>query len=267
MQPARFFATAKTHKFDEYSLIKANNLKLRPIIDQSNAFTYNAAKIVSDYLQPLSYNEYVVKDTLLFAKIIRNDILDPEEEYVSYDVESLFTSIPVREAINCIIKEIYENKVIKPMCKSKLIFRRLIEKLTKNCVFSVNDRFVKQIGGCPIGGAFSVIMSGIHMKRTEKDCVVSLDPKFYQSYVDDTITKRKKNATNDELFVNIKSYHKNIKLTVESNPNRFLGTAFNVNPDGSVTTKVFRKPGKFPAFWNSQIRKRYKRNYINGDLY
>ena len=121
MQPARFFATAKTHKFNEYSLINANNLKLRPIIDQSNTFTYNAAKIVSDYLQPLSYNEYVVKDTLLFAKIIRNDILDPEEEYVSYDVESLFTSIPIREAIDCIIKEIYENKVIKPMCKSKLI--------------------------------------------------------------------------------------------------------------------------------------------------
>ena len=52
-QPARFFATAKTHKFDGYSLINANNLKLRPIIDQSNTLTYNAAKIVSDYLQPL----------------------------------------------------------------------------------------------------------------------------------------------------------------------------------------------------------------------
>ena len=63
------------------------------------------------------------------------------------------------------------------------------------------------------------------------------------------------------------SHHKNIKLTVETNPTRFLDTAFNVNPDGSVTTKVFRKPGKFPAFWNSQIPKRYKRNNINGDLH
>ena len=57
-QPARFFATAKTHKFDGYTLINANNLKLRPIIDQSNTLTYNAAKIVSDYLQPLAQNEY-----------------------------------------------------------------------------------------------------------------------------------------------------------------------------------------------------------------
>ena len=43
-QPARFFATTKTHKFDDRSLINANNLKLRPIICQSNTFTYNAVK-------------------------------------------------------------------------------------------------------------------------------------------------------------------------------------------------------------------------------
>ena len=209
----------------------------------------------------------LLKTLSLFAEIIKNDTLDPDEEYVSYVVESLFTSIPVIETIDYIIKEIYENKVIKPMCKSKLIFRRLLEKLTKNCVFSVNDKLVKQVEGCPLGGAISVIMSGIHMKRMEKDCVAPFNPKLYKRYVDDTITKRKKNATNDELFANMNSHHKNIKLTVETNPTRFLDTAFNVNPDGSVTTKVFRKPGKFPTFWNSQIPKRYKRNNINGDLH
>ena len=266
-QPARFFTTAKTHKFDDCSSINANNLKLRPIIDQSNTFTYNAAKIVSDYLQPLAQNEYVIKDTLLFAEISKNDKLDPDEEYVSYDVESLFTSIRVSETINYIIKEIYENKVIKPMCKSKLIFRRLLEKLIKNCVFSVNDKLVKQVEGCPMGGAISVIMSGIYMKRMEKDCVAPWNPKLYKRYVDDTITKRKKNATIDELFANMNSHHQNIKLTVETNSTRFLDTAFNVNPDGSVTTKVFRKRGKFSAFWNSQIPKRYKRNNMNGDLH
>ena len=135
-QPARFFTTAKTHKFDDYSSINVNNLKLRPIIDQSNIFTYNAAKIVSDYLQPLAQNEYVIKDTLLFAEIIKNHTLDRDEEYMSYDVESLFTSIPVSETIDYIMKEIYENKVIKPMCKSKFVFRRLLKKLTKT-VFSV----------------------------------------------------------------------------------------------------------------------------------
>ena len=167
---------------------------------------------------------------------------------MSYDVESLFRSIPVSETIDYIIKEIYENKVIKLMCKSKLIFGRLFEKLTKNCVFSVNDKLVKQIEGCLMGGAISVIMSGIHMKRMEEDSVAALNPKLYNRYVDVTMTKRKKNATKYELFTNMKSHHKNIQLTVETNPTRFLGTASNVNPDCSVPTKVFRKTGKFPAF-------------------
>ena len=72
---------------------------------------------MSDYLQPLVHSDYVIKDTLTFAEIIKNDVLDPKEEYVSYDVESLFTSIPVKETIDYIITEIYGNKVIELMCK------------------------------------------------------------------------------------------------------------------------------------------------------
>ena len=153
------------------------------------------------------------------------------------------------------------------MRKNKLSFCRLLEKLTNNCFFSLNDKVVKRIEKCPMACTFSVIMSGIYMKRIDKDCVVPLNPKNYRCYVDGTITKRKKNVTNHELLANINSNHKNIKFTVESNPTRFFDTAFNVNPNGSVTTKVFWKPAKFPSFWNSQVLKRYKRNNINGDLH
>ena len=135
---------------------------------------------MSDYLHPLVHNDYVIKDTITFAEIIKSDVLDPKEEYVSYDVESLFTSIPKRETIDYIITEIYDNKVIEPMCKSKLIFCRLLEILTQNCIFSVNNKLVKQVDGCPMDGAISVIMSGIHMNRLEKECVMPLKSKFYK---------------------------------------------------------------------------------------
>ena len=153
------------------------------------------------------------------------------------------------------------------MCKSKLIFHRLLEKLTQNCVFSVNNKLVKQVDGCPMGGAISVTMSGIHLKRMEKERVLPSKPKFYKPYVDNTITKRKKNTDIDELFQNMNSHHSNIKLTVETKPNRFLDTTFSKNLDGSVTTKVSCKPGKLPTFWNSQIPERYKRNNIRCDLH
>ena len=103
-QSALLLATVKTHKFDDYSSINVKNLKLRPTLDQSNTFNYNGAKIVSDYLQPLAQKEFVIKDALLFAEIIKSYILDPDEKYVSYNLEGLFTSIPVSETINYIIR-------------------------------------------------------------------------------------------------------------------------------------------------------------------
>ena len=72
-----------------------DDLKFRPIMDQWNTYTYNT-KIVSDYLQPLAHNDYVIKDTHTFAEIIKDDVWDPNKEYVSYDVESLFVSILVK---------------------------------------------------------------------------------------------------------------------------------------------------------------------------
>ena len=38
-QPGRFFATAKTHKFENYNDITVETLKLRPIIDQTGTHT------------------------------------------------------------------------------------------------------------------------------------------------------------------------------------------------------------------------------------
>ena len=45
-QPGRFFATAKTHKFNNIEDITVDNLKLRPVIDQTNTHTQGAAKIM-----------------------------------------------------------------------------------------------------------------------------------------------------------------------------------------------------------------------------
>ena len=82
-QPLRFFTTAKTHKFDDHSSIDLDDFELRSFIDQANTYTYNAAKIESDYLQPIAHNDYVIKDTFTFARIIKNDVLDVDEECLS----------------------------------------------------------------------------------------------------------------------------------------------------------------------------------------
>ena len=66
-QPAGLFATAKTHKFTDTKQININNLKLRPIIDQTSTHLYDCSKIIAQYLPPLATNEYAISDT--FVKI------------------------------------------------------------------------------------------------------------------------------------------------------------------------------------------------------
>ena len=78
-QPTRIFVTAKNLN---HFLINLDNLKFRPVTDQSNTYTYNPSKIVSDSLQPLAHNDYVIKDTLTITEIIKNNVLDPDEGYV-----------------------------------------------------------------------------------------------------------------------------------------------------------------------------------------
>ena len=66
--------------------------------------------------------------------------LQDDEEYVSYDVESLFTNIPIQETINYITEQIYIHKKLTPICWS-LIFRRLVIKFATECTFEFNSRF------------------------------------------------------------------------------------------------------------------------------
>ena len=44
-QPARLYGTAKTHKFKNYDEIKSENLKVRPIMDQSGTMVYSASQL------------------------------------------------------------------------------------------------------------------------------------------------------------------------------------------------------------------------------
>ena len=109
--------------------------------------------------------------------------LDPDEEYVSYDADSLFISITAEETIEYIIYQIYNEKKVPQIC-SKNIFRRLMYKLTTECAFQFKQNLFKQTEDCSMGGPLSVTLADIHMIRTEKD-ITPLKPILYKIFVDD----------------------------------------------------------------------------------
>ena len=177
--------------------------------------------------------------------------------------ECFFTNIPIKETIDYIVEEIYTREKLPKIC-TKLIFTRLLTKLTSENTFVFNSTFYKQIDGCTMGGPLSVILSDICMTKIEKEIVVPTNPPFYHRYVDDIINKRRTDQP-DTLFEALNK-HPKLNFTCEVNPTKFLDTKITRLPDNSFNTAVHRKSTKFPAHWTSQAPKRYKRNAINSDL-
>ena len=84
--------------------------------------------------------------------------------------------------------KIYVKKELKPFCKNS-IFEKLLNRLTTEHIFSANIRLVKQIGGCLMGGAISVVLSDICLCKMKEDVMAPSKPLFYKGYVHDTKKK------------------------------------------------------------------------------
>ena len=90
--PPKYYGLPKIHK---------SGMPLRPIISSIRSVTYATAKELSRILKPLvGRSPHHVMNKLDFLESIRGIQLLPEECMVSYDVEALFTSVPVESAIS-----------------------------------------------------------------------------------------------------------------------------------------------------------------------
>ena len=72
-----------------------------------------------------------------------------------------------------------------------------------------------------MGNPLSPVLANIFMAKLEADAVRSFNPPFYDRYVDDCFSKKKKGEP-DALLERLNRYHPNIVFTVEENPDIFL---------------------------------------------
>ena len=84
--PAGFFSTAKMLKFDTIQVTNVKYLKLRPIIDQTGTYIYDAFKVAAEFLKPLARNEFTISDTLSFPELLKNIENSDDYEDFSCDV-------------------------------------------------------------------------------------------------------------------------------------------------------------------------------------
>ena len=67
-------------------------------------WSLNQINSLSSFKLSKIIGQYVIKDTLKFAEIIHNKSLKTDKGYVSYDVDTFFSSIPVNTNIDYIMR-------------------------------------------------------------------------------------------------------------------------------------------------------------------
>ena len=95
--------------------------KFRPILSAMNTPGYILVKFLIPILEPLTHNEFTVKDSFSFAKEITkydNSIL-----MASIDVESLCTNIPLKETINNCVNDLHNKNLYNGKLNKSDLFK------------------------------------------------------------------------------------------------------------------------------------------------
>ena len=118
-----------------------------------------------------------------------NNTVNNNYVMASFDVQSLFTNIPIPETIDIILNEIFSNSD-----EFHNYYRATLKELLNICMtnnlFLFNEKLFFQKDGAPMGGCCSPTLANIfmsyHEQRWLQACPPDFKPVVYKRYIDDT---------------------------------------------------------------------------------
>ncbi|BHF57423.1 hypothetical protein SprV_0100036400 [Sparganum proliferum] len=188
-------------------------------------------------------SEWTVKSAKEFLTRMKHVEAEADEVMVSFDVISLFTSIPPALAINTIdgfLREKY-NEIDQQLKRAHII--ELLELCPKT-FFTFNGQAYEQKKGTPMGWPLSGLIAEAVLQRLEQLVFISHLPKFWTSYFDDTFVVIKRSEVKAFKTL-LNSIFPDIQFTMEEEVNNqlpFLGVQVTRLTDGKIRTTVNR-PG------------------------
>ncbi|XP_065656739.1 uncharacterized protein LOC136082089 [Hydra vulgaris] len=186
-----------------------NKLKITKIVCHGT-YNYKLAKYLSDLLSPYIPKFFPTCESFSFVEELKQ--VDITNKYiVSYDVESLFTNIPLDETI---------------------------DKATD--LYFEDDTYCVAIGSLLVP-ILANIFIGFHEQKWVSNCSSSI-PIFHKRYVDDIIAILNSEFEAQEFFTHLNKQPKNLKFTTEKEQdNQIAFLDVFINKSVSLSTSVYHK--------------------------
>ena len=260
-RPGILYGLPKVHKA---------NLPFRPILSAIGTHSYNLSKFLVSLLTPLLTSPYILSDTFSFLEDLRNTDLDTNNVFMaSFDINSLFTHVPLDETIDIITNRAFTNATLFHGF-SVTDFKQLLSFSVKDSHFLFNNTLYKQtegIGmGSPLGPFFANIFLDHHERNWLASCPDHFKPLFFRRYIDDCFVVFRSRDHVSPFLHYLNSQHPNISFTCElENDGKlpFLDILVE-RSDSDFSTSVYRKPtftGLFTNF-HSCIPLSFKRGLV-----
>ena len=130
----KFYGLPKIHK---------EGIPLRPVVSSIGAVSYETSKELARILKPLmGQSPYQVQNTQDFIHHLQDIKLEKDQCIMSYDVEALFTSVPIQPAINIITKLLEEDQELQQRTSMSVNnITWLLEFCLKSTYFTFQDRY------------------------------------------------------------------------------------------------------------------------------
>ena len=238
----RLYCTPKVHKA---------GTPLRPIVDYTGSMAYAVSKDLSDLLFPLAgKTEHHVLNSKEFVQEVKQLVLAEDEALLSHDVVSLFTNVPIPEALAVIRARLEHDTSLNERTNLTVDdIMTLLEFVMSTTYFLFRGKFFEQVFGTAMGSPVSVVVSNLYMEDLEQRALTTappeIKPRFWKRFVDDVFEVVKR-GVEEALTEHLNSIDAtgSIKFTYEGESDGklpFLDTLVARQPDGTLKTTVYRK--------------------------
>ncbi|XP_077546863.1 uncharacterized protein LOC144159322 [Haemaphysalis longicornis] len=199
-------------------IIHKPDVSMRPIVDYTCSPLQNLLKFLHQVLAPLvGQGASLVQNSSDFVQKTGSITIEEDDLMVSFDVKSLFTSVPIDLAVNVCTAALESDATLPQISPINVpVLRKLLDFCLKNTYFVFMGNFYKQSQGTPMVASVSVTAANLTTEALEQRALASFAPssKVLLRYIDDCFCITRKDEVS-KFLDHLNSLERAIQFTLE----------------------------------------------------